>query len=133
MTQGFKILIVFFVSTLCNAQTVIPDMTEVSGNWTLIGSPYMVQGKIIIPKGKTLVISPGVIVEFSSSTDTTLLNTSTFGSLWVKGKILAEGITFKAMGNGYWKGIKFDENCDKTGSIKNSLIQDAFYQIDLGW
>jgi len=37
---------------------------EVSGTWTLSGSPYLVEGEIEVPLGQTLVIEPGVEVRF---------------------------------------------------------------------
>jgi hypothetical protein len=45
------------------AQTIIPA-GDVSGTWTLTGSPYLIQGEINIPNDSTLSIEPGVIVEF---------------------------------------------------------------------
>ena len=40
---------------------------EVSGTWTLAGSPYIIMGYIKIPDGETLTIEPGVEVKFSSA------------------------------------------------------------------
>jgi hypothetical protein len=37
---------------------------EVSGRWTRSGSPYRVLGHIQVPKGSSLTIDPGVVVEF---------------------------------------------------------------------
>jgi GH18 family chitinase len=37
---------------------------DVSGHWTLAGSPYRITGDIRIPNGSTLTIDPGVKVEF---------------------------------------------------------------------
>ena len=61
---SFIVLISFI--TLCeisNAQTVIPP-GDVSGTWTISGSPFEIQGDITIPDGLTLTIEPGVLVEF---------------------------------------------------------------------
>ncbi len=47
---------------------VLPAQTEVSGaqngTWTADGSPYYVTGHVTVPQGQTLVIEPGVRVEF---------------------------------------------------------------------
>lgn len=44
-------------------QSIIPG-GDVSGNWTLAGSPYLIEGTITIPPGDTLTINPGVEVIF---------------------------------------------------------------------
>lgn len=84
------------------AQTTITD-SLVSGYWTLLGSPYDITGNITIPNDSTLLIEPGVIVNFLD----------TF-KLQVNGRLLALGtatdsISFKAnnilVG---WAGIRFD-------------------------
>ncbi len=36
-----------------------------TGMWTLADSPYLVQGDVLIPPGQTLVIEPGVVVQFA--------------------------------------------------------------------
>lgn len=45
------------------AQTVVPG-GNVSGNWEVAGSPYLVEGEITVPGGETLTIEPGVEVIF---------------------------------------------------------------------
>ncbi|MBE0637865.1 MAG: T9SS type A sorting domain-containing protein [Bacteroidales bacterium] len=40
---------------------------EVSGTWTLAGSPYIVMGYLIIPDGEILTIDPGVEVKFNTT------------------------------------------------------------------
>lgn len=46
-----------------NAQTSVPA-GNVSGTWSLAGSPYKVQGHVLVPDDLTLTIEPGVTVEF---------------------------------------------------------------------
>lgn len=45
------------------SQTVVPA-GDVSGNWLINGSPYLIEGEVTIPDGETLTIDPGVLVEF---------------------------------------------------------------------
>ncbi|MCK4695519.1 MAG: hypothetical protein KAT74_07140, partial [Candidatus Cloacimonetes bacterium] len=57
------ILILIFCSTFLFSQTIIPG-GNVSGNWSISGSPYLVEGEITIPDGQTLTIDPGCLIEF---------------------------------------------------------------------
>lgn len=100
---------VLFTLTL-QSQTTI-SAGNVSGTWTKVGSPYKIQGEIKVPKGSTLVLHPGTVVEFQD----------TFG-LRVEGVLKAEGkrgdsIYFKPRtgvnmaGRGYtWAGIYYFNN-----------------------
>jgi len=61
-----KIILVIIVLVnwiLLISQTTIPA-GNVSGNWLINGSPYLIEGEILIPDGETLTIDPGVLVEF---------------------------------------------------------------------
>lgn len=44
-------------------QTIIPA-GNVSGNWPLSGSPYLIQGHIVVPADSSLTLQPGVVVVF---------------------------------------------------------------------
>ena len=58
------IVLVFSLLTLNLAsQTIIPG-GNVSGTWSLTGSPYLIQGPIQITDGSLLIIEPGVTVNF---------------------------------------------------------------------
>lgn len=61
------------------SQTIVPG-GDVSGTWELANSPYIIQGGITIPNDSTLVIEPGVKVEFQGHY-----------SLTVMGRLLAIG------------------------------------------
>ncbi len=61
------------------AQTSISP-GEVYGNWGISGSPYLIQGDIVIPNDSTLTIEPGVTVEFQG-----------YYTLDVQGRLLAVG------------------------------------------
>ena len=46
------------------SQTSIPA-GAVSGTWNASGSPYLINGDIIVENGESLVIEPGVVIEFT--------------------------------------------------------------------
>jgi parallel beta-helix repeat protein len=85
-----------------SAQTTVPA-GSVSGTWTLAGSPYLVQGAIMIPNEATLTIEPGVTVNFQGSY-----------KLFVQGRLLAIGtaadtITFTTDNTSVgWLGVHFE-------------------------
>ncbi|MEI6767006.1 MAG: right-handed parallel beta-helix repeat-containing protein [Bacteroidota bacterium] len=94
----FAFILMHFFSSATN----IPG-GNVSGTWTLGGSPYLIQGAIMIPDGSTLTIEPGVDVIFQGSY-----------KLMVLGRILAIGsvsdsITITAADTTVgWLGVQFD-------------------------
>ena len=63
-----KLLFIILVGTALNSnsQTSIPG-GNVYGTWTLAGSPYLVQASIMIPNDSTLIIEPGVTVNFQGT------------------------------------------------------------------
>ena len=84
------------------AQTTI-SAGNVSGTWTFAGSPYLIQGAIMIPNDSILTIEPGVTVNFQGSY-----------KLYIQGRVLAIGavadtITFTAADTTIgWLGVQFD-------------------------
>lgn len=72
-------LAIMLNGTFLFAQTEVPSGL-VSGTWTQSGSPYLIQGSIQIADGNTLIIEPGVRVEFQGPY-----------KLNVKGRLLAIG------------------------------------------
>jgi len=95
-----------------NAQTNIPG-GNVSGTWTVAGSPYLIQASIMIPNDSTLTIEPGVTVNFQGTY-----------KMYVQGRVIAIGtatdtIIFTATDttNG-WRGIRFDNTPATNDSSK---------------
>jgi hypothetical protein len=80
MKKIFLIISAMIFSFGIVAQTPVPG-GNVSGTWTEAGSPYLIQGNIIIPNGNTLTIQPGVKIEFQGNYN-----------LQVSGRILAVGL-----------------------------------------
>ncbi len=102
------------------SQTVIPG-GEVSGEWTIEGSPYLIEGNISIPDNETLIIESGVIVNFQGLYEFNIL-----------GQLLSDNtsdntICFQA--TSYWKGIRFNVSCDynETSELDNFKIERVKY------
>ena len=59
------LLIIFIIipGVMSFCQTPVPG-GPVSGIWIASGSPYFILGEISIPSGKSLIIEPGVRIEF---------------------------------------------------------------------
>jgi parallel beta-helix repeat protein len=102
MKNNLILLFCCCITHLANCQTSIPG-GYVSGTWTLAGSPYLIQGSIMIPNDSTLTIQPGVEVNFQGHY-----------KLLVKGRLLAIGtvtdsILFTTSDTiTKWYGIRFD-------------------------
>lgn len=112
------ILFLFCISTInLFAQTSVSGGT-VSGNWTLDGSPYLIQGSIMVANGSTLSIDPGVTVNFQGSY-----------KMLVLGRVLAIGtsndsITFTANNTSTgWRGIRFNNTAITNDSSKFSFCR----------
>ena len=91
-----------FAVLVAKSQTSIPP-GYVSGIWSLAGSPYLIQGSVQVPNDSTLIIEPGVTVNFQGHY-----------KLMVLGRLLANGnitdsIFFTATDTiSGWYGIRFD-------------------------
>ena len=77
--SSLMLLFTIFLNSFTLAQTTIPG-GEISGTWLRIQSPYLINGDIVIPNDSTLIIEPGVKVEFQGHY-----------SLNVQGRLLAIG------------------------------------------
>ena len=102
MKTNLLLIILIFSTIIVNSQTPIPG-GNVYGTWTISGSPYLVQGSIMIPTDSVLTIEPGVTVNFQGHY-----------KLLVLGQLLAIGtitnnIFFNAINTTTgWYGIRFD-------------------------
>ncbi len=100
-----KKLFTLIVIALClktNAQTTISG-GSIYGTWTQANSPYLIQSAIMIPADSTLIISPGVTVQFQGNY-----------KLWALGRLIAIGtisdtIVFTCNNPSIgWTGISYD-------------------------
>jgi len=127
--------------SFCFGQTTIPDNTNISGNWTVANSPYIIEGRAIVPNGQTLTIEPGVEIRLTSSTS---FNPSWFnygsGNVRViraQGKIITNGtssspILFTRNNSGFWGTILIDENTTDTSSFSHCIIEYAKESRNVG-
>lgn len=118
-----KLLLILILCSgvIAHGQTTISGGT-VSGTWTPAGSPYLIQGGIMIPNDSTLTIQPGVTVNFQGHY-----------KLYVQGRLLAIGnvtdsISFTASNTSIgWYGIRFDNT-----PINNDTSKIIFCKIQYG-
>jgi parallel beta-helix repeat protein len=101
------------------AQTLVPG-GYVSGLWSASGSPYLIQGNVSIYVDSTLLIDPGVVVDFQGNY-----------SLVVNGCLKAAGspgdsIHFARSG-GTWKGIRLI-NSSSDNQLDYCSIQGVSFQ-----
>lgn len=91
----------FFGYIILFAQTIIPG-GDVSGTWTPAESPYQIQDSVKVPAGSTLVIQPGVTVEFVADARFIV-----YGTLTANGT-LTDSIIFTVGGSAtQFSGIRF--------------------------
>ena len=107
-------ILLFGASIISSGQTPVPG-GNVSGTWNASGSPYQIQGSIMVPDGSTLTIDPGVTVNFQ-----------VHYKFLVLGRLLAIGteslnivITASNQSTG-WYGLRFDNN---SASNDSSILE----------
>jgi hypothetical protein len=121
MNKKLLLTCMIFAAITAHCQTSIPG-GNVSGTWNLAGSPYLIQGSIMVPNGSTLTIEPGVTVNFQGHY-----------KFLVLGQLLAQGtntdkIFFTATNTSTgWYGIRFDNT-----SSTNDTSRFSFCDIKWG-
>jgi hypothetical protein len=118
-TKSFLLIFVLF-SNLIIGQTIIHNGEKVFGTWTKSQSPYIVEGEVIVPKGKVLTIKPGVVIKFKTGNNIDYYfsdGTRNFGCdvgfMTVEGTLIAKGkknkpiIFTKNEKYGQWGNIHF--------------------------
>jgi len=108
------LLALLLAPSRANAQTTIGGGSlGAATTWTTAGSPYIVQGDVIVPSGGTLVIQAGTEVRFESGdaigsgSDTSRVELIVQGTLQVNGTD-ASPVTFRAdsgTATNTWYGI----------------------------
>ena len=117
--------IMFLANQQMGGQTIIKP-GEVSGIWSKKSSPYLINGDLNIPAGKTLTIQPGVTLKFTG-----------LYTLNVQGNLVAIGtkndsIVFTALDTAGikdrkkigWNGIRFDRRPVKWDTLKFRMPED---------
>ncbi len=121
MKKIILVIIVLVNWILLISQTTIPT-GDVSGNWLINGSPYLIEGEILIPDGETLTIDPGVLVEFQGH-----YKFNVQGQLLAIGTIQdsihftvndTTGFHIPHIADGAWDGIQFYETPATNDSSK---------------
>ena len=112
LIQTLALIVCCLLNTAASAQTTISASTLSSAHWTLAGSPYLITGHIIVANDDSLVIDPGVVVEFQGKY-----------KLFCNGKIIANGTagqrilftTTAANQSTGWLGIRYDNTPSTNG------------------
>ncbi|RJP74670.1 MAG: T9SS C-terminal target domain-containing protein [Candidatus Zixiibacteriota bacterium] len=124
-TLLFIIMVGVMIPTL-HAETLVPG-GEVSGCWSLDGSPYIVQGEVIVAPGDTLTIAPGVQVRFTGNY-----------KFRVQGRLVAQGTQTDSIlftrhyptEESRWRGLRF-EQADSTSILEYCRIEWSYKTSDL--
>jgi len=151
--NSLKVLLVIIIIIImgCDNNNIsLPSKSEtyVSGSiktntiWDTEHNPYIITGDVLVRRGITLTIHPGVNIRFDG-----------FYGLTVEGVLIADGmincqsesheadtnvqdseddsiITFYQVSGNKWKGIKFDNTNNSVSIIRHVRIENAQTAID---
>jgi len=129
-------LLALGVGSRARADTTVPGGNVINQTWTTAGSPYIVQGDIIVPSGAFLRIEAGVVVQLESSDamgtglDTNRVELTVNGTLDVAGTETAP-VQFEAhsgQSKGTWYGIVVTDSAT-TASIDHAVIEHAVHGV----
>ncbi len=128
------LLLLSLFKSFVSAQTTIPNQAHISGVWTAAGSPYQINGEAIVPEGQTLIIKPGVRIEFKTGTNHEYVNPLfDLGFLRIQGTLQVNGtpdslVIFTRQGeNGNWGLLFFEETASDSCVIRFARIEHASY------
>jgi parallel beta-helix repeat protein len=120
-------LTLFAGSALAAGPTYVRDTISVSSEWTQAGSPYVLQGDIVVGKGAILTIEPGVTVEFMPAAG---VKPGSGPNLVVQGGLRASGnsttpISFVPASAGSFWGALYFANADSPSCILQGCVVKA--------
>ena len=103
-TRCVSFLIFVFFSLITNGNVFAEIVNgNQSGTWVYAKSPYIVTNNVLVPKGETLIIEPGVVVKFAG-----------YYKFHVDGILIAKGLTGKR--------IVFTSFNDKEFGTKSNFV-----------
>ena len=101
------------------ATTVVTG--DVSGVWSAEGSPYIVEGRVCVPAGETLTITPGTEILFNSSAQLVVDSAAVLKAVGTPD----DTIYFRsASADVRWNGIKFYRSSDAC-TLSYVVVTDA--------
>ncbi|NOQ25869.1 MAG: hypothetical protein GQ564_10950 [Bacteroidales bacterium] len=123
MRRKLQLLLLLLIPFFAQSQTYIKHNKFVSGKWTVKNSPYIIEGVARILYGETLIIEPGVQIQFNHHHE------PDYNKAYARGSIVVEG-TLKAIGSKD-SLILFTGNSIGWGSVyfKNSSKSEMIYCI----
>jgi parallel beta-helix repeat protein len=135
---AITVFFIYLLNVVAQAQTIIKNKQEVSGKWTIQGSPYIIEGEAFVPYGKNLDIQPGVKVKFKTGNNCDYSSENfNVGILRVRGSLSAIGkekekIVFTREGkHGYGGMILFDNSTARKNCLKYCIVEygQAIYNL----
>jgi len=116
--------------------TTIAGGNVINQTWSPAGSPYVIQGDIVVPVGASLTIQAGTVVQFASSDgqaaglDATRIELTVNGALTVSGTATSP-VTFQAQSGtamGIWYGVVVGSSATST-TITGAVLQNAAFGV----
>lgn len=120
--RGLIFMVLFFLAlSNCQAETI---------KFVVENSPYYIQKGLLVKKGDTFTVEPGVVIEMAK--DASLI---VEGKIDITGYFMGGEVIFKAVGpsgnyhKGFWKGIVIKSK--EKNIIKYAVIQHSKIGIEL--